>query len=840
MNYHKSFQLSMYLFLAISCLNLCVSEYDFLPEIPILAGVAFSLLIAAFFLEGRWSLSLKAANLVGIILIAIMGIWVAMQFFRPTSDGMINQLPWPTRLLPYLGPILLLLIPAKLYRTKEIADYWAMYSLGLITMALASALAADGIFGLLLVIWFLFLVWSLILFYFHREKGNAFLPSQEPLLNTHIRQKRNLFTGRAVLWGSGILLFAFFSFLLTPRNKFGTWQMRLGQQIETGISADKQIDLNREGVMQSNEDIVAEVRVTNINNQPKNDLDPNSRWRAFTLDLYDHGKWLQDREKLYFPLVATTRTRPTFPNRSKKDRLIFDWMQVLPDYGMRSHYFIFSGIYKDVPPILFDPVYWVPGKPVPVVSSIPEKFGNISGGWRHWHQFNDSSFSATQEPANSNWIQVSIFPHSEELGPTLYFEDNNYHTRGVTNPILTRILGLPSLQRWTDNLISQLVIKGKLPPEVEKRSEARYHRDREYHEIIARVLSDYLTNSGDFYYSNTLNRINAKIDPVEDFLYNLKAGHCERFATALVMMLRSQDIPARLVVGFKGCDLQSNGHYVIRQSHAHTWVEALISRKSEPDAPPPPPSGNTKSPKSYLAFHWLSLDPTSNYDRILDNKSSKTWWQEAQNQSAEFFNHFVLSYNQKVREETKDAFFALLTRIENCFQSKLFYWIGVAGCLLLVFCLFLIQRRRYRRKQNSSISRSVQLEQPSYLIWKRLLSLLAPLGHVPSRGQTPLEFAMSVHQLLQQKYSEKIVETGNNPPSLLANTRLANTDNSSLGTVDLTIPVAEIPLWVANWYYQLKYNQQEYSTSKAEECDQLLNQLEKWVHLQLRPSLTNR
>ena len=44
----------------------------------------------------------------------------------------------------------------------------------------------------------------------------------------------------------------------------------------------------------------------------------------------------------------------------------------------------------------------------------------------------------------------------------------------------------------------------------------------------------------------------AVIDPVLDFLVNRKEGHCEYFASALALLLRSVDVPARLVNGFKG------------------------------------------------------------------------------------------------------------------------------------------------------------------------------------------------------------------------------------------------------------------------------------------------
>jgi hypothetical protein len=64
---------------------------------------------------------------------------------------------------------------------------------------------------------------------------------------------------------------------------------------------------------------------------------------------------------------------------------------------------------------------------------------------------------------------------------------------------------------------------------------------------------------------------------LEDFLFRERRGHCEFFATAMVVMLRSQGVPARFVTGFLGGDRSDfEGYYIVRQSNAHAWVEAWI------------------------------------------------------------------------------------------------------------------------------------------------------------------------------------------------------------------------------------------------------------------------
>jgi protein-glutamine gamma-glutamyltransferase len=66
-------------------------------------------------------------------------------------------------------------------------------------------------------------------------------------------------------------------------------------------------------------------------------------------------------------------------------------------------------------------------------------------------------------------------------------------------------------------------------------------------------------------------------EPLADFLFNTKSGHCQYFATAMAVLLRTQKIPTRLVNGFYGGEWNEYGqYYAIRQGDAHSWVEVFI------------------------------------------------------------------------------------------------------------------------------------------------------------------------------------------------------------------------------------------------------------------------
>ena len=92
----------------------------------------------------------------------------------------------------------------------------------------------------------------------------------------------------------------------------------------------------------------------------------------------------------------------------------------------------------------------------------------------------------------------------------------------------------------------------------------------------ARVIESHLRDSRTYAYSLSTPPSAPGIDPVEDFLLNHRAGHCQYFASALGLMLRSVGIPARLVTGFKGGEQQPDGSLLVEKRFAHAWVEVWI------------------------------------------------------------------------------------------------------------------------------------------------------------------------------------------------------------------------------------------------------------------------
>ena len=88
-------------------------------------------------------------------------------------------------------------------------------------------------------------------------------------------------------------------------------------------------------------------------------------------------------------------------------------------------------------------------------------------------------------------------------------------------------------------------------------------------------------------YAYTLELPGKVKDPLADFLFDRRAGHCEDFAAALAVLLRARQIPARVVVGFHGGE-RAAGEYLVRAGDAHAWVEADVDGYTlRLDATPP-------------------------------------------------------------------------------------------------------------------------------------------------------------------------------------------------------------------------------------------------------------
>lgn len=129
--------------------------------------------------------------------------------------------------------------------------------------------------------------------------------------------------------------------------------------------------------------------------------------------------------------------------------------------------------------------------------------------------------------------------------------------------------------------------RGNYPPQIE----GVYLRLPALDPRIARLATQItVTSSNDFdraatiesylrtHFGYTLQLPQTRVkDPLANFLFERKQGHCEYFASAMAVMLRTLGIPSRVVNGFRSDEFNDlTGNYVVRAKDAHSWVEAYF------------------------------------------------------------------------------------------------------------------------------------------------------------------------------------------------------------------------------------------------------------------------
>lgn len=137
----------------------------------------------------------------------------------------------------------------------------------------------------------------------------------------------------------------------------------------------------------------------------------------------------------------------------------------------------------------------------------------------------------------------------------------------------------------------------------------------------ANAILNYLKNN----ISYSIKDLPTGEDSLEEFLFGIKKGNCEFFASSMAILLRANGIPARLVGGFKGGYYNENGkYYTVFNKNAHVWVEAHIDGHWVRFEPTPASIENFTNKKllplrlklqmyfDYISYYWTKF--VINYD----------------------------------------------------------------------------------------------------------------------------------------------------------------------------------------------------------------------------------
>lgn len=189
-------------------------------------------------------------------------------------------------------------------------------------------------------------------------------------------------------------------------------------------------------------------------------------------------------------------------------------------------------------------------------------------------------------------------------------------------------------------------------------------------------------------FSYTLQPPLAGRDMVDDFLFTSKAGFCEHYAGAYVVLMRAMGVPARVVTGYQGGEMNPlDGYLTVRQSDAHAWAEIWIPsqgwRRVDPTGAVAPERiarnlARALPAPSAFGFQFIALqnDPDS-------------WLAQLRFRYAALNN----SWNQWVLDYNPDRQRSFLAELASAFGN----WRSALGAALVCALAWLLLWRRQRR-----------------------------------------------------------------------------------------------------------------------------------------------
>jgi transglutaminase-like putative cysteine protease len=241
-------------------------------------------------------------------------------------------------------------------------------------------------------------------------------------------------------------------------------------------------------------------------------------------------------------------------------------------------------------------------------------------------------------------------------------------------------------------------------------------------------------------------------DPIANFLFERKRGHCEYFASTMAVMLRSLHIPSRIVTGFRGGEFNDlTGQYVIRASDAHSWVEAYFPGSGWISFDPTP-AGGLPSRNSWSRMQ-LYMDAAASFWREwiinYDTGHQRALSKNAISSSRQFFDDARRWLSRQHRLLLRSA--RRSSRNMTTFPLRwLFGFIGSAAAVIV-----LLNFRRVVRGLRAYHLRAHPERSPreAAAVWyDRMVTRLARLGWRKSPSQTPLDFVAAIQETsLQEK-----------------------------------------------------------------------------------------
>ncbi len=438
---------------------------------------------------------------------------------------------------------------SRLSHRKTAADHQQIAILGFLHLIAGTVFSTGLDFAFVFFGFVLVMPWMLALTHLRKELESEY-GAQSPMLRSELQSKAlatPAFFGGTTLLALPLFVLTAAMFVAFPRVGFG-YLSGLGVRTQSVAGFGDDVELGGFGTIRDDPTVVMRVK-------PKTRPDPaprslNLRLRGTSFDRYSEGRWSRTQ-------VAGEELK----------RLQDEYIVFRPQDPDDLEYEIILDPMDEA--VLFLPDGTVALQVPPVLRSGRNRYRRI-----------------TQSPG------LDIRYGGRIEGPLTYKAVVEVKSRGfperIPNPLRRRYVEVPpGYGRVAD--LAREVTQGAANPYAQ-----------------AQYVERYLRGGGKYRYTLEQPDTQGK-DPLNVFLFEAKAGHCEYFSTAMAIMMRSLGLPARNVTGFLGADYNPYGdYYAVRNGNAHSWVEVYIEGRWR-TYDPTPASGQVFAAPSGLAVKMRQL-----------------------------------------------------------------------------------------------------------------------------------------------------------------------------------------------------------------------------------------
>lgn len=501
--------------------------------------IAIPLAILTVITVDRWNLwhvNVSVANVLGVI-----------AFFVSGYEFLLGDLE---RRVITAGHVLTYLTCIFLVQRKQSKQMWLLLAMSVLEVAVASILTSDPWLGPALLLYVMAALWTLSVFSLYRagkrvsehtSLSNGTVswtpaPTGSRLRHGVRAEQSSWVNSRFVAGGltttflAMVLAVGFFLFI--PRMWISGVSIR-GEETQPLTGFAETVSLGDVGELMESADLVFDVEYQPFNSDVT--LTPievaaiisgEPRYRGAVLEQYENGKWTLGRERELvrgFPIPAPDRRR-----------LLVQTIRMQP-IGTK--------------------VLFTVGFPVGAIDNHPVEDNRTAEIYLDKRSFEIYRRSGSGREV----LTYRVYSLVDSQPPQTMTLEAEIRRRAY----LGSLLRVPDSVAPLGDFAAEVV--GTRRPRMSRQIDA------------AERLEQRLGNSADFTYSMKQSVKDPKVDPLVDFVVNRKSGHCEYYASAMTLMLRSLSIPARMISGFKGGQFNSHSNrFEVRQLHAHTWVEAFV------------------------------------------------------------------------------------------------------------------------------------------------------------------------------------------------------------------------------------------------------------------------